>query len=45
MRTLVQLGCERAQGYLFARPMPPEQLADFIRAQRRAAQLALADRT
>ena len=45
MRTLVQLGCERAQGFLFARPMPPEQLADFIRAQRRAAQLALADRT
>jgi diguanylate cyclase (GGDEF)-like protein/PAS domain S-box-containing protein len=45
MRTLVQLGCERAQGFLFARPMPPEQLADFIRAQRRAAQLALANRT
>jgi EAL domain-containing protein (putative c-di-GMP-specific phosphodiesterase class I) len=45
MRTLVQLGCERAQGFLFARPMPPEQLAEFVRAQRRAAQLALADRT
>ncbi|HUP74299.1 MAG TPA: EAL domain-containing protein [Acidimicrobiales bacterium] len=45
MRTLVQLGCERAQGFLFARPMPADQLADFVRAQRRAAQLALADRS
>ena len=45
MRTLVQLGCERAQGFLFARPMPADQLADFVRAQRRAAQLALAERS
>jgi diguanylate cyclase (GGDEF)-like protein/PAS domain S-box-containing protein len=45
MRTLVQLGCERAQGFLFARPMPADQLADFVRAQRQAAQLALADRS
>ena len=44
MRTLVQFGCERAQGFLFAKPMPAHELAEFVRAQRRAAQPALADR-
>jgi len=44
MRTLVQLGCERAQGFLFARPMPADQLAEFVRAQKRAAQPVFADR-
>ncbi|MEO5843134.1 MAG: EAL domain-containing protein [Acidimicrobiales bacterium] len=44
MRTLVQLGCERAQGFLFARPMPADDLAEYVRAQKRAAQPAFADR-
>jgi diguanylate cyclase (GGDEF)-like protein len=34
MRTLVQLGCERAQGFLFARPMPAADFVEFIAAQR-----------
>lgn len=41
MRTLVQLGCESAQGFLFAKPMPAEQFEEFVRAQRMATQLAL----
>ncbi|MEO8695925.1 MAG: EAL domain-containing protein [Acidimicrobiales bacterium] len=44
MRTLVTLGCERAQGFLFARPMPPDELAEFVRAQKRAAQPVFADK-
>jgi diguanylate cyclase (GGDEF)-like protein/PAS domain S-box-containing protein len=31
------LGCEQAQGYLFARPMPADDLARFILASRTAA--------
>jgi len=28
--TLVQLGCDQAQGYFFARPMPEERLAQLV---------------
>ena len=28
--SLVALGCEAAQGYALARPMPPEQLAELL---------------
>lgn len=31
MDTLQQLGCHLAQGYLVARPLPPEQVADWLR--------------
>jgi EAL domain-containing protein (putative c-di-GMP-specific phosphodiesterase class I) len=44
MRTLVQLGCESAQGFFFAKPMPPDQLEEFVRAQRLAARLELVAR-
>jgi len=29
-RMLMDLGCQRAQGYLFARPLTPDQLAEFV---------------
>jgi EAL domain-containing protein (putative c-di-GMP-specific phosphodiesterase class I) len=32
---LAKLNCDAAQGYLFARPMPAEQLAELLRAAER----------
>ena len=36
-RVLVERGCDEAQGYLFARPMPEEELLAFLAARPRAA--------
>lgn len=35
-RVLAELGCHRAQGYLFARPGPPEDLDPFLRGHQEA---------
>lgn len=32
-RILKQLGCQSLQGYAFARPMPADEIADFVRSQ------------
>jgi len=37
LRILADLGCDAAQGYLFARPIPPSDLAGFVSAQPAAA--------
>src|SRR3954469_2643552 len=34
LRILADLGCDAAQGYLFARPIPPSELAAFVTADR-----------
>ncbi len=33
LQTLVELGCEIAQGFFIARPMPADQLAEWLRAR------------
>ncbi|WP_048883572.1 EAL domain-containing protein, partial [Komagataeibacter intermedius] len=44
---LCQLGCDVVQGYLFARPMTPQKLEEWIREDRLQAvlQQALEERT
>ena len=32
LRILLSLGCHEAQGYLFARPMPPDELEAFLKS-------------
>ena len=32
-RTLKQIGCDMGQGYLFSKPLPPEEARSFINAQ------------
>ena len=38
---LKEVGCEFAQGYLFSRPLTADDLAEFVRGQKRAPRLAL----
>ncbi|TVQ42049.1 MAG: PAS domain S-box protein [Wenzhouxiangella sp.] len=37
---LIQLGCQKIQGYLVARPMPPEQVEDWVRQWQGMPELA-----
>lgn len=39
---LIECGCDELQGFLFAKPMPPAQLLDFVGAARRAPLAAVA---
>ena len=41
MRVLERVACDEAQGYLYARPMPPQAFAQWF-AERREEVLALA---
>jgi EAL domain-containing protein (putative c-di-GMP-specific phosphodiesterase class I) len=31
LNVLKVLGCDRVQGYLFSRPLPPDDVTDFLR--------------
>jgi len=35
MRFLIEQGCDKMQGYLFSRPVPPEGIADLLSVQKR----------
>jgi diguanylate cyclase (GGDEF)-like protein len=39
---LQQLGCDRVQGFLFAKPLPAREMAELLAADRRTAQAAAA---
>ena len=39
LQILADLGCDAAQGYLFARPLPPSDLAGFVAADTAVAAL------
>jgi diguanylate cyclase len=43
LRTLQSLGAEVGQGYLFARPLPPEQLEDYLAQPALVRQLLVPD--
>lgn len=37
LAALSELGCDDAQGYLFCRPMPPDEITAWVQAQHKAA--------
>lgn len=39
-KTLQHLGCQQFQGYLFSRPIPPNEVADFVRSLQIPSELA-----
>jgi diguanylate cyclase (GGDEF)-like protein/PAS domain S-box-containing protein len=40
---LLQLGCDQMQGYLFSRPVPPQQVPELLRQQNQMARVDLAE--
>lgn len=43
MEVLYNLGCQICQGFLFARPMPPQEMDDWLREQRASPSLPRID--